>query len=229
MKNCNAPEKQTRSRVLLAACATALAVAFAVALPQPAYADDVTPPPVPGNIKVQAGNEAFLVGHGVGTQNYVCLPSGTGFAFVLFTPQATLFSDDGKQITTHFFSPNPFENNTNPAVVAAGTIRATWQHSRDTSTVWGQVKPGNSSSDPAFVAPNAIAWLLVTVVGADNGPTGGDTLSETTFIQRLNTSGGVAPSKGCSSPTDVGNLAFVPYTADYFFYKAGEGHAADGN
>ncbi len=50
MKNCNAPENQTTSRILLTACATALAVAFAVALPQPAYADDVTPPPVPANI-----------------------------------------------------------------------------------------------------------------------------------------------------------------------------------
>jgi len=229
MKNCTAPEKQTTSRILLAACATALAVAFTVALPQPAYADDVAPPPVPANIKVPAGSEVFLVGHGVGTQNYVCLPSGTGVAFTLFTPQATLFSDDGKQITTHFFSPNAFEQNTNPAVSAAGMIRATWQHSRDTSTVWGQVKPGNSSSDPGFVAPNAIAWLLVTVVGADNGSTGGDTLTETTFIQRLNTSGGVAPSTGCSSPTDVGNLAFAPYTADYFFYKAAEGHVDHGN
>jgi hypothetical protein len=229
MKTCNALENQTTSRILLTACATALAVAFAVALPQPAYADDVTPPAVPANINVPAGNEPFLVGRGVGTQNYVCLPSGSGVAFTLFTPQATLLSDNGKQITTHFFSPNPFEQNTNPAVSAAGMIRATWQHSRDTSTVWGQVKPGNSSSDPGFVAPNAIAWLLVTVVGADNGPTGGDTLSETTFIQRLNTSGGVAPSTGCGSPTDVGHLAFVPYTADYFFYKAAGGHADQGD
>ena len=229
MKNCNAPKSRTTSRILLTACATALAAAFTVALPQPAYADDVTPPPVPANIAVRAGNEAFLVGHAVGTQNYVCLPSGTGVAFTLFTPQATLFSDDEKQITTHFFSPNPFENNTNPAVVAVGPIRATWQHSRDASTVWGQVKPGNSSSDAHFVAPNAIAWLLVTVVGAENGPTGGDTLTETTFIQRLNTSGGVAPSTGCSSPTDVGHLAFMPYTADYFFYKAAEGDAVHAN
>jgi Protein of unknown function (DUF3455) len=229
MKNCNAPKNQTRSRILPTACATALAAAFAIALPQPAYADDVTPPPVPDKLKVEAGNEVFLVGHGVGTQNYVCVPSGTGVAYTLFTPQATLFSDDEKQLTTHFFSPNPFENNTNPAVSAAGMIRATWQHSRDTSTVWGQVKPGNSSSDPGFVVPNAIAWLLVTVVGAENGPTGRETLAETTFIQRLNTSGGVAPSTGCSSPTDVGRLAFVPYTADYFFYKATDRHADHGN
>jgi len=52
------------------------------------------------------------------------------------------------------------------------------------------------------------------------GPTGGDTLTKTTFIQRLNTAGGVAPSTGCRSSSDVGTLAFVPYTADYFFYKA---------
>ena len=225
MKNCTAPESQTTSRILLAACASALAAAFAVALPQPAYADDVTTPAVPANIKVPAGNKAFLVGHAIGTQNYVCLPSGNGVAFVLFTPEATLFSDDDKQVTTHSFSPNPFEHNPNPALAAVGPIRATWQHSRDTSTVWGQVKPGNSSSDPAFVAPDAIAWLLVTVVGADNGPTGGDTLTETTFIQRLNTSGGLAPAAGCTSATDVGHLAFVPYTADYFFYDAAGGHA----
>jgi hypothetical protein len=225
MKNRNGPKNQTTSRILLTACATALAAAFAVALPQPAYADDVTVPAVPGNIRVPAGNEAFLVGHAVGTQNYVCLPSGAGLAFVLFTPEATLFSDADRQVTTHFFSPNPFEHNANPALAAVGPIRATWQHSRDTSTVWGQVKPGNSSSDSAFVAPDAIAWLLVTAVGADDGPTGGDTLTKTTFIQRLNTSGGVAPSTGCSSPADVGHLAFVPYTADYFFYKAADGHA----
>jgi hypothetical protein len=220
MKNCNALENQTTRRILLIACATALAVAFTVSLPQPAHADHVTPPPVPPNIQVPAGNKAFLEGHGVGTQNYICLPSGTGFKFILFTPQATLFNDDDKQVTTHYFSPNPFEG---------GTIRATWQHSRDTSTVWGRVLPGDSSSDPDFVAPGAIAWLLVTVVGAEDGPTGGHTLTATTFIQRLNTSGGVAPSTGCTSSTDVGHQAFVPYTADYFFYKDAESDADDGN
>src|SRR5262245_56412910 len=170
-----------------------IVMACLVALPQPVRADQVTPPPVPSNIQVPAGNVPFLVGHAIGTQNYVCLPSGSGVAFRLFTPQATLFKDNDKQITTHFFSPNPREN---------GTIRATWQDSKDTSTVWGEVKPGNSSTDSKFVTPGAIAWLLVTVVGAQNGPTGDNTLAATTFIQRLNTSGGVAPSTGCTSSTD---------------------------
>ena len=195
------------------------AMAFTVASPAPAYADQITPP-VPANIQVPTGNRLFLVGHAVGTQNYICVPSGTGVKFVLFTPQATLFDGEGEQLTTHYFSPNPSEANTDPKVLADHTLRAAWQSSKDSSTIWGQVKPGNSSTDPLFVEPGAIPWLLVTIVGHQDGPTGGDRLSGTTFIQRLNTHGGVAPSTGCSSLADLGNMAFVPYTTDYYFYKS---------
>jgi hypothetical protein len=191
------------------------AMAFTVSSAQPAYADEaITPPPVPANIQVPEGNVPFMVGHAVGTQNYVCLPFEDSVRFTLFTPQATLFNEAGEEIMTHYFGPNPSE---------AGTVRAAWQHSQDTSTVWGQVKPGNSSTDPEYVAPGAIAWLLVTIVGDQDGPNGGDKLAKTTFIQRLNTSGGMAPSTGCTSLSDVGNQAFVPYTTDYYFYRAAKG------
>jgi hypothetical protein len=212
--------------------AAALAVAFAFSLPQLARAEPIYVGNVPANIRVPEGNHPFLVGHATGTQNYVCAPSAsspTGVAYALFTPEATLFTDDFKQLTTHFFSPSPSETNANPAVVAAGPIRATWQHSRDTSTVWGKVRPadpavpgdlGDSSTDPNFVAMGAIAWLKVTATATAAGPTGGNTLKKTTFIQRLNTAGGVPPSIGCTAPTDVGHQAFVPYKADYFFYAA---------
>lgn len=216
MNNCNIRENQTKSHIRLLVYIAAVVVAFVGARPQPSYADPVTPPSVPANIEVPAGNKLFLVGHAVGTQNYICLPSDTSVKFVLFTPQATLF-DKHQQVTTHYFSPNPLEG---------GTIRATWQHSRDSSTVWGQVIDGHSSSDPTLVAPGAIPWLLITVVGTQAGHTGSDTLTATTFIQRLNTSGGVAPATGCTSPADVGNRAFVPYTADYFFYKKSTGGEA---
>jgi uncharacterized protein DUF3455 len=210
-------------RLRLMMCLATLAVAFTVSRPQPAHADHVIPPPVPANIQVSAGNKAFLAGHAVGTQDYICLPcpnattaaamcpDASGFAWTFFGPQATLFNDDDKQVITHFLSPNPFEG---------GTPRATWQHSRDTSTVWAFATPATTSSDPMFVAAGAIPWLLLQVVGAQDGPTGGDKLLETTFIQRLNTSGGVAPSSGCTVATDVGKKALVSYTADYFFYKA---------
>ena len=209
MKKPSGLDKQIARSMVLIVFAAALAVSFLAARPQPAQADNVTPPPVPDNIQVPEGSKLFLVGHAVGTQNYICLPSETGVRFVLFTPQATLFEKD-KQVTTHYFSPNPDEG---------GTVRATWQHSKDTSRVWGRAFEGHSSSDPNFVAPGAIPWLLVTVVGAEDGPKGSSKLTETTYIQRLNTSGGVAPSTGCSSLSDVGNQAYVPYEADYFFYK----------
>jgi hypothetical protein len=232
LKNRNTVENQSTRRILPVVPATALAVALAFSLPQLARAEPIHVGNVPFNIKVPAGNHAFLVGHGIGTQNYVCAPSAssaTGVAYTLFTPEATLFSDDSKQLITHFFSPSPTENNTNPAVVSPdGAIRVTWQH-RDTSIVWGRVRPadpavpgdiGDASTDAAFVAKGAVAWLKVTATATQEGPTGGDTLKKTTFIQRLNTSGGLAPTTGCATPADVGHQAFEPYKADYFFYTA---------
>lgn len=207
MNTCDTSKNRITRGMPPIATLAALAAALSLSLAQPSRADGVTPPPVPANIQVPSGNTAYFVGHAVGTQDYVCLPSSTGFKFTLFTPQATLFNDREKQLATHYFSPNPYE---------AGKTRATWQ-ARDTSTIWGSVE--DTSSDPNFVQPGAIAWLRLKVVGAQEGPSGGDTLTETTYVQRLNTTGGVAPPVGCGSAADVGNQAFVPYTADYFFYK----------
>ena len=224
MKSCNAPKNQTTRRILLIACATALAVAFTVLLAQPAQAQDITVPRVPGNIQVPAGAEVFLEGHAVGTQNYICLPCTpgptctSGFAYALFTPQATLFKDNMHQLITHFNSPN-LNPNPSPTPDVEGTIRATWENSQDTSTIWAKaVAQADHTTDPTFVEQGAIAWVKLEVVGHMDGPTGGDRLSETTFVQRLNTHGGVAPSTGCASSDDIGTRAFVPYRADYFFY-----------
>jgi len=194
--------------------ATVLAVAFTVPLPQSAQAEPASLAATPANIQAPSGNKAFLVGHAVGTQNYICRRSGSDVKFVLFAPEAVLTKDD-QQLTGHFFSPNPFEPNTEATVTSEHMIRPAWRHSRDTSTVWAKMAPNGTSS----VTPEAIPWLLLQVVGAKEGPTGGHALTAITFIQRVNTSGGIAPSAGCASPTEIGNQAFVPYTADYVFYK----------
>ena len=208
-------ENRTPRRILPIACAT-LVVALTVSLAPTARAERISPPPVPGDLEVDEGTEPFLVGHAVGTQNYICLPSGSVFKWILFTPQATLFDDDGKQLTTHFLSPNPIEG---------GTLRPTWQHSRDTSSVW--VRLVTASTDSAYVAPGAIPWLLLDVAGAGAGPNGGHALTAAIQIQRLNTYGGLAPSTGCSVSADVGSRAFVPYTADYYFYQNAEDEDED--
>jgi hypothetical protein len=201
----------TARHIVPLACLVLVGVALGASPAPPAHADHVAPPPVPSNIAVPAGAKAFLEGHAVGTQNYICLPSSSGFAWTLFGPQATLFKGNDAQLTTHFLSANPDEG---------GTPRATWQHSDDTSSVWGVALA--SSSDPQFVAPGAIPWLLLQVVGREPGPTGGDQLLKTTFIQRLRTSGGIAPAAAaCSQPAHVGARALVPYAAEYIFFKGG--------
>ena len=190
-------------------------------------ADEViAPPPVPERIRVTApGSVPFFKGHGVGTQNYICRPTGaTTFGFVLFTPQATLFTGKGKELITHFFSPNPDEANVDPNVIGDRQIRVTWEHSIDTSTIWAKLEvAATNATDPDFVAKDAVAWLLLDVVGYRNGPTGGNTLQpgDHGFVQRINTVGGLAPSTGCSTASDVGHQAFVPYEADYFFFTPG--------
>lgn len=188
-------------------CIALLGLSLICALPQAAQAQTVTPPIVPAGLEVDAPNQAFLVGHAFGTQNYECQPADSlgHVAWTLFTPQATLFNDQNEQIITHFNSPNPDE--------AAHVVRATWQDSTDTSMVWARAVAA------ATVDPNAIPWVKLVRVGARVGPTGGKTLSDTTFVQRVNTRGGLAPSTGCDTLPDVGKKAFVPYTADYFFYK----------
>lgn len=186
---------------------------LALALPVAASAQHggrIDVPEVPSNLTVDDGNVPYLQTRAYGTQNYICLPSATGVAWKLFGPQATLYPENAPlQIATHFLSPNPEEQ---------GTPRPTWQHSQDGSAVWGRlVQP---STDPNYVAPGAIPWLKLEAAGTAQGTTGGSLLSQTTFIQRVNTQGGVAPATGCSTAAQLGAIALVPYSTDYFFYRA---------
>lgn len=191
---------------LVLTTATIFLLPFSIELAQASGRDDAMP--VPSNLQVPAGQQAFLIAHAQGTQNYICLPSGPRAAWAFLGPQATLFDAGGEQVVTHYLSPNPTEN---------GTPRATWQHSRDTSAAWAVAIA--SSTDPAFVAPGAIPWLLLQVTGTQYGPAMGDRLALTTFIQRVNTAGGVAPATGCKVSADVGKRAMVPYTTEYVFYR----------
>jgi len=201
---------------LLTAGVIVISLISSAAMGKSTFMQSIKVPTTPPELQVPAGQVAYLKGHAVGTQNYICLASASGFSWSFLGPQATLFytfewfnNQISQQITTHFLSPNPVEG---------GTLRATWQSSLDTSAVWAFAIA--SSTDPQFVEPNAIPWLLLQVSGARQGPSGGSMLSQTTFIQRLNTSGGIAPSTGCSTSSNVGARAYIPYITDYFFYKS---------
>jgi hypothetical protein len=194
---------------VLAATALALGAHSSTAFAQ---TRGIEVPPVPAAIEPPAGQEAFVKGHAIGTQNYVCVQTNSGYQWRFIGPQATLFLKPGSeildQIATHFLSVNPED----------GFARATWQDSVDTSRVWARAL--TSSNDPAYVENGAIPWLLLETVGTGLGPTGGSFLAQTTYIQRLNTSGGLAPTTGCAKRADIGGMMLVPYTADYFLYRA---------
>ena len=128
--------------------------------------------------------------------------------------------------STHFLSPNPIEKD---------TPRATWQHSRDTSAAWGEAIASAPSSS-RFVP--AIPWLLLeSSESRTDQPVAA--LTATTFIQRLNTVGRVAPSTGCTclktsatgcscrtrpTTSSTGRPAATTTTTKRFRHKGHEGH-----
>ncbi|MEO5767503.1 MAG: DUF3455 domain-containing protein [Polyangia bacterium] len=62
--------------------------------------------------------------------------------------------------------------------------------------------------------PRRSPWLLLQVAShAGNG-----VLDDATFIQRLDTEGGVAPATGCDA-MHLRTEVLVPYRANYFFYR----------
>jgi Protein of unknown function (DUF3455) len=184
-----------------------------------AFAQDT----VPDALTPQQGNSEFLATHAEGTQGYVCLPSGSGVSFTVNNarPEATLFTNifgEAFQIITHFLSPVENPNDVGPKPPRFGD--ATWQSSFDSSKVWAQKTNFIHAGSDGCPNAGAIDCLLLQTIGTAQGPTGGRTLTRTTFIQRLNTKGGSAPATGCSTAADVGKQALVPYSADYHFFRA---------
>jgi len=223
--SCNLSQQSKKTARVRSLFVAALVLGCAFGTVNHATAQRITPPPTPPIITPPAGNSAFLLGRGAGTQGYVCLPKGTAASWTVNNarPEATLFTSffgQDVQIVTHFQSPDTNPNDFAPKPIPFGS--ATWQSSFDSSVVWAQVLGPHSivaGSDPSCPNAGAISCLLLQSVGSQEGPTGGNFLSKTTFIQRLNTKGGSAPNDGCSTSTDVGNQTLVPYTADYFFFR----------
>jgi Protein of unknown function (DUF3455) len=168
-------------------------VAVAVAGPLAAVASaGPAEPEVPGRIAVQDGNKVFLVGHAVGVQIYSCNATATGYGWGLVAPRADLYDDHGNVIIKHFGGPS-------------------WQ-AKDGSSVMA------SRVDQVTVDPSAITWVLLKAHSGTAGPDG-DRLAHTTYIQRIATTGGLAPAAADCNAESVGDVVESPYTADYYFWK----------
>jgi hypothetical protein len=131
-------------------------------------------------------------GHQVHFHGYalgVQIYTWNGTSWGASVPEAILLDDDGNIVACHYVGP-------------------TWE-SNSGSKVVGVVVPPRVTVDP-----DAIPWLLLAAVPASTEGPG--IFANTTYIQRVNTSGGKAPSEAGDF---VGEVVRVPYTADYYFYR----------
>jgi hypothetical protein len=147
------------------------------------------PPDMPAGLDPPADATLEAAFPARGVQIYVCaVPAAGGApAWTLKAPHAVLFAGFDTA-AIHFAGPS-------------------WQ-ALDGSLVTGARTGSVPSPDPA-----SIPWLLLQAA-SNVGP---GLFADTTWIQRLETSGGVAPATGCDE-LHVGAQVLIPYRADYFFY-----------
>lgn len=177
------------NRIIQTLVLTAIA-AFAVT---PALAfDNSNGPVLPeqcSSIKVEEGNKLAFHVYARGVQVYRWNAVTANWDFV--APVATLYAEENYfgEVGNHSFGP-------------------TWQ-SKSGSLVEARRVLGTGCTPDS----SAIAWLLLKKYRTE----GNGIFASVTFIQRVNTTGGLAPTT--PGETD-GEIKEIPYTAEYYFYRA---------
>ena len=147
---------------------------------------------LPEAVRVPAGQTMRMVATGVGEITYECREKAAAagqYEWAFVGPVATLYSADKRNVGKYYAGP-------------------TWEAS-DGSKITGKqlaISPASPGSIPL--------QLVKTDPAMGNGAMAG-----VTYIQRLNTRGGVAPSMACDA-TSKGRRQQVAYEADYVFYGA---------
>jgi hypothetical protein len=145
---------------------------------------------IPEQIKPPSGNSPVLTVHAKGDQIYQCSLNDSVYSWQLQAPDARLFDEQGQVVGNHYSGP-------------------IWEY-KEGSRVVGQV------INKIDIEPDSsISWLLVKVIEHK----GKGLFSEVSFINRINTHGGLPPLSACDS-NHLGGEKRVPYTADYIFYQA---------
>lgn len=156
-----------------------------------ARADDgppVLPSPLCDNLAVPDGNEVVFHVYAVGVQIY----TWNGSAWVFVAPAAVLYADPGHHgiVGMHFLTPGQ---------------GPTWETKSGSQVIGARQAACTPDS-------GSIPWLKLRAISSQ-GP---GVLDGVTFIQRVDTVAGIAPS---TPGTTVGQEADVPYMAEYYFYQ----------
>ena len=149
---------------------------------------------IPNSLKAPSGNVLLFTTFASGAQLYVCAPQTDDpnkFAWTFKAPVAVLWNDQAEQVGTHYAGPS-------------------WE-GNDGSKVVGEVVARADAPNPG-----TIPSLLLKAKAND----GAGIFSSVTYIQRLQTVGGVAPTEACDRSV-AGLERAVRYTALYGFYGRG--------
>ena len=178
---------RANSRLAVAAGTLLLGACAGMSAPLMAPVDNAA---LPAAVRVPAGETQKMWTVGAGEITYECREKKDAagqYEWGFVGPVATLKSNDGKVVGKYYAGP-------------------TWE-SMDGSKV---------TAKQVAVAPQAPGNLPLQLVKAEPA-TGTGAMQGVTYIQRLNTRGGVAPTTTCSA-ANVGVKQLVAYQADYVFY-----------
>jgi len=155
-----------------------------------AISEQLAPPEAPSALQPPAGQSLYVEALATGVQIYECSQKADStYEWTFKAPEASLVSRSGQPLGKHYAGP-------------------TWE-STDGSTVVGEVR----AKDPG-PRTSAIPWLLLTA----KANTGTGTFGATKSVQRLATVGGLSPTEPCMA-SNLRQIARVPYTATYYFYR----------
>lgn len=148
---------------------------------------------LPALIQVATANTLVLETKASGTIEYQCSKEKdplTAYKWIMVGPNAELTDEAGEKVGDYTGPP------------------ARWAH-KDGSFVTGS---------QVAVSPNGSKNIPLQLVKTDvSGGLGA--LTAISYVQRVNTQGGVAPSKKCTADNE-GEKAEVSYKAEYWFWKA---------
>ena len=148
---------------------------------------------LPEVVRVPAGHRPAMEAVGTGQLTYECREKSAMpgiYEWVFVGPNAVLSNRVGARVGTYYGSP------------------ATWE-SADGSKI---------SGTQLAISPGASGSIPLQLVKTDPA-VGSGAMSGVTYIQRVNTQGGVAPVSSCDA-TNTGKRELVDYQADYIFYRA---------
>ena len=147
----------------------------------------------PAAIAVPTGSKLVLTLLGAGDLAYECKAKANmpdAFEWVFVGPTAVLYDKTSKAAVGKYYAGPTWEAN-------------------DGSKVTGK-QLGVSPATPGSIPLQLVQAAPSTGMGAMSG---------ISYIQRMNTKGGVAPADACGA-SNTGTRKMVKYEADYLFYKA---------